>query len=59
MKDFTKRLERIYRRFLKLSPERRAEFLNILNQTKHLAASEDVLDLLNEFESILKMEAGK
>ena len=54
MLEFIERLENIHRRFLKLSHKQRAEFFTILELTKQLAESSDVLDLLNEFESILK-----
>ena len=54
--DFIERLKNMYRRFLKLSPEKRAEFLKSLESIKQFAESNDVLDLFNEIEAIFKTE---
>ncbi|MDQ4123090.1 MAG: hypothetical protein M3209_16770 [Acidobacteriota bacterium] len=59
MSEPVKRLENLYRKFKRLSHKQRAEFFTILELTKQLAESPDVLALLNEFESILKSEAQK
>ena len=56
MKDFIERLKNHYRRFLKLSPEKQAEFLNRISAIVQTIDDAELLEIFQEIEAIFKSE---
>jgi hypothetical protein len=56
MKDFRARLEAMYRRFLKLSPEKQAEFSSRISAVVHSITDTELLEIFQEIEAIFKSE---